>query len=55
MALVGLTDISGILDRCLAHIPRQGIPILRSEYAKIITGGVDHITVIRGGYRRSMP
>jgi hypothetical protein len=55
MALVGLTDIFEILDRCLARIPQQWIPVLRSEYAKIIKGGVDHITVIHGGYRRSMP
>jgi hypothetical protein len=53
MALVGLTDIFGILEPLFRRIPQQWI--LRSEYAQIIKGGVDHITVIRGGYRWSMP
>jgi hypothetical protein len=54
MALAGLTDIFEILEPLLARIPRQWIPVLPSEYAQIIKGGVDHITVIRGRYRWSM-
>jgi hypothetical protein len=56
MALVGLTDIFGISRTViLARISQKWIPVLRSEYAQIIKGGLDHITVIRGGYRSSMP
>jgi hypothetical protein len=64
MALVGLTDIFWISRTVvLARIPQQHvlgrgpgwIPVLRSAYAQIIKGTLDHITVIRGGYRSSMP
>jgi hypothetical protein len=55
MALEGLTDISGILEPLFSAYSATVDTGLRSEYARIIKGGMDHITVIRGGYRLSMP
>jgi hypothetical protein len=55
MALVGLTDIFGILEPLFSAYSATVDTGFAIRIRANIKGGVDHITVIRGGYRLSMP